>query len=191
MLPAGDHRGHEIVDEKTIEAVFILPHLVARRRPRAGGARQFDKFLKLAGLPLVDRADEVGTASSQLARVAHDFTFDLEAKRWKKWTGEVPAYEPPTDGKFSSIMVPTSDTVRSTWLLDTVVTKAAIIFIGESGTAKTTIIQKYLSRATRRRSRARAEPSSRTSSKDVQIGLDTQEKREGHVRPAPSSSSTT
>ena len=42
-------------------------------------------------------------------------------------------------------MVPTSDTVRSTWLLDTVVTaKAAIIFIGESGTAKTTIIQKYL-----------------------------------------------
>lgn len=35
------------------------------------------------------------------------------------------AVQPPPDGKFSKILVPTVDTVRSTWLLDIMVQVSA------------------------------------------------------------------
>jgi len=51
---------------------------------------------------------------------------------------------PPSNGKFSSILVPTVDTFKYRWLLDLLVQKQrAVNFVGESGTAKTSILSNY------------------------------------------------
>jgi dynein heavy chain len=143
---------------------------------------QFDKFLKkLSGMPLQDRGEEIGLGAlpNGLATL-HDWSLDLDEKKWKPWNNLVPEYEPPRDGKFSSIVVPTSDTVRSTWLLDSVAAiKGAVLFVGDSGTAKTTVVTSYLqSRDPDTTSLLTVNMSSRTSSKDVQIAIeDVLEKR--------------
>ena len=62
-----------IVDEKTIEAVLHpLPHLVARRRPRAGGARPVRQIPPEARRPAARRPRRRGghRPAPQLARVA-------------------------------------------------------------------------------------------------------------------------
>lgn len=43
-------------------------------------------------------------------------------------------------------MVPTTDSVLYSHLLETLAPYRPILFVGESGTAKTTIIQKYISK---------------------------------------------
>ena len=107
--------------------------------------------------------------------------FDFEQRRWKPWSAEVPRVRrrrPTASSRRSSC--PTSDTVRSTWLLDSVVmVKGAMLFVGESGTAKTTVIAKYLlSRNPDQYTSLGINFSSRTSSMDVQIAIeDSIEKR--------------
>ena len=147
MLASQLTEARAITEPSVIEAAFVLCLSWSLGGPLTQDGRvQFHKFFaKISGLP-PGGSDEVqcGQLPATLPTL-HDYYLDLEQRKWMPWSTQVPSYEPPADGKFSSIMVPTSDTVRSTWLLDTVVTaKAAIIFIGESGTAKTTIIQKYL-----------------------------------------------
>ena len=110
----------------------------------------------------------------------HDYLFDFDQRRWRPWKTEVPGYIPPPDRKFSSIVVPTSDTVRSTWLLDSVVSvKGACLMVGESGTAKTTVVASYLlSRNPDKITSLGINFSSRTASIDVQTAIeDSIEKR--------------
>lgn len=54
-------------------------------------------------------------------------------------------YVPPSDGRFASILVPTVDTFRSTWILSkTIESGRPCLFVGESGTAKSVIIHKFM-----------------------------------------------
>ena len=155
--------------------------MVARRRARRGGHLAFDKFLKrVSGLTVGSNDTTQAGALPGSLPTLHDFTFDFDQKTWRPWSAEVPPYVPPPDRKFSSIMVPTLDTVRSTWLLDSVVqVKGAVLFVGESGTAKTTVIAKYLgSRNPDQFTSLGINVSSRSSSMDVQIAIeDSIEKR--------------
>eukprot|EP00965_Chrysotila_dentata_P111998 3703750-Pleurochrysis_carterae.AAC.2 len=112
-----------ITDKPLIEAIFILCLTWSLGGALVQPARvQFDTFLKKrAGLPLVDRADEVGLGQlPHKLPTLHDYLFDFEERKWRPWATAVPEYAPPADGKFSSIMVPTLDTVRSTWILDSI-----------------------------------------------------------------------
>jgi len=60
------------------------------------------------------------------------------------WEKLVTEYVPPPDGKFSKILVPTVDTKRFSFLLGQHVVdkniRRPIMFVGESGTAKSVII---------------------------------------------------
>jgi P-loop containing dynein motor region len=59
------------------------------------------------------------------------------------WGSYVGAYQPPPDGDFSSILVPTLDTVRSSWLLQACLAAGRpCLFVGGSGTAKTVTVQR-------------------------------------------------
>ncbi|KAL2608307.1 hypothetical protein R1flu_026880 [Riccia fluitans] len=81
---------------------------------------------------------------------------------------------------FAKILVPTVDTVRSTWLLNTLLQAGkAVLFVGESGTAKTVVIQKYFSTLPAQNWLILSMNfSSRTTSMDVQITIeDSVEKR--------------
>lgn len=57
-------------------------------------------------------------------------------------------YIPPADGKFSKILVPTEDTVKFSYLLSKCVNesgiKRPIMFVGESGTAKSVITHSFI-----------------------------------------------
>ena len=78
------------------------------------------------------------------------------------------------DGKFASILVPTVDTVRSSWLLDTFCGAGKpVLFVGDSGTAKTVTIAKYLGNLDATKNVIlNMNFSSRTTSMDVQRGVE-------------------
>lgn len=98
--------------------------------------------------------------------------YDPETHAWKEWSSIVPQYEPPQPFDFYRILVPTTDSVLYTYMLTKLTAiEKPVLFVGESGTAKTVTIQNFL---------GRLEPtafnilnvnfSSRTTSKDVQVG---------------------
>ena len=162
-----------ITEPAVIEAVSCTrsPILAVPSFPLSRAVRQVSQKVSLS----VGSGDEAqpGSLPGSLPTL-HDFMFDFDQRRWRPWSTEVPPYEPPPDRKFSSIVVPTSDTVRSTWLLDSVVSvKGACLMVGESGTAKTTVIASYLlSRTPDKISSLGINFSSRTASIDVQTALE-------------------
>lgn len=46
------------------------------------------------------------------AKSLYEYCFDVEEGVWKAWKAYVTPYEPPIDGQFSKILVPTVDVVR-------------------------------------------------------------------------------
>jgi dynein heavy chain len=53
----------------------------------------------------------------------------------------VQQYEPPTDARYASILVPTMDTTRYSWLLNAIVKSGKpVLFCGDSGAAKTVTV---------------------------------------------------
>jgi len=72
----------------------------------------------------------------------YDNFFNIENLSYLKWEEKVTAYEPPANKKFASIMVPTVDTVRYSWLLSQIMNlKKPAMFCGDSGAAKTVTVQ--------------------------------------------------
>lgn len=68
----------------------------------------------------------------------YDNFFNIENLKFMRWEEKVPAFEMPADRKFASILVPTVDTVRYSWLINQIMSlKKPALFCGESGTAKT------------------------------------------------------
>jgi len=101
----------------------------------------------------------------------YDFKYDPKDNEWVAWEDLVKPYEPPQPFAFSSILVPTADTVRYRFLLDLVIrAKMPVLFTGESGTAKTVIMKSYMESglSTDQYSSMTINFSSRTSSLDVQ-----------------------
>lgn len=59
-------------------------------------------------------------APTQLpAKSMYEYCFDTSDCCWKAWRTYVQSYEPPADGSFSKIIVPTVDVVRCGLLQDT------------------------------------------------------------------------
>jgi dynein heavy chain len=119
-----------------------------------GGALQdtarskFDVVLKeISQLPTIE-SDAVPVGCSQLPGAQptlFDYKFSPEDARWLPWSLLAPEYVPVPDGPFYSIMIPTGDTMRNTWLLSACLkTRRPVILCGQSGSAKSVIITKLL-----------------------------------------------
>ena len=94
---------------------------------------KFDEFLKKT-------SQRILTATSLF-----DNYFDIKTRQWLGWDKQVAKFEPPKGGRFSSILVPTIDTARYSWFLNLLLTKSfPVMFIGDSGTAKSVTIQNTL-----------------------------------------------
>ena len=173
-----------IVDPAVLEAVFIFClvwSMGASVIQKAGfnDRDRVDKFIKqIAGMP---SKEGEGLAPNTLPKASlYEYRFDVEKKKWFTWRSSVTPLQIDPGAKFASILCPTVDTVRSTWLLDCFVSKGKpVLFVGDSGTAKTVTIGKYLSKlAIEKHVLLGMNFSSRTTSMDVQRGVeDVVEKR--------------
>eukprot|EP01135_Chromosphaera_perkinsii_P009070 Nk52_evm1s1607 gene=Nk52_evmTU1s1607 len=104
-----------------------------------------------------------------------DFQFNVENMLWFPWSGQVPQFKIDPETKFYNILVPTVDTVRTTWLLDQVVSSGSpVLFVGQCGTAKSVTISNYITNELSQDSWLvmKTNFSSRTTSMDVQRNLE-------------------
>jgi len=76
----------------------------------------------------------------------YDNFFNIDNLSFMRWDEKVKAYEPPANKKFSSILVPTVDTVKYAWLVNQIVQlKKPVLFCGDSGSAKSVTMQSSFS----------------------------------------------
>uniref|UniRef100_A0A7S3YCE3 AAA+ ATPase domain-containing protein n=1 Tax=Lotharella globosa TaxID=91324 RepID=A0A7S3YCE3_9EUKA len=117
----------------------------------------------------------------------YEFQFNVAENAWVPWEKLVTPYKPPVPFAFSKILVPTSDTVRYSYLLDKVVkARMPVLFTGESGTAKTVIMKSYMENGLGDRYTSMTiNFSSRTSSLDVQNSIMSSVEKQSGANYAP------
>lgn len=77
--------------------------------------------------------------------IIYDSFFDAESRRWVEWSTVVPDYAPPAPFEFARVLVPTTDYVLYSSLLSRLAAvEKPVLFVGESGTAKTVTVQNFL-----------------------------------------------
>ncbi|CAM9109021.1 unnamed protein product [Choristocarpus tenellus] len=114
--------------------------------------------------------------------------YSADSHKWEKWQSRVPEYCQPDPFHFYEIMVPTTDSVLYTHLLETLAPQKPLLLVGESGTAKTVTIQKYMAGlAAETTARLVINFSSRTTAKNVQANIEGSiDKRAGSTYGPPS-----
>ncbi|KAL5017096.1 hypothetical protein ScPMuIL_006685 [Solemya velum] len=140
------------------------------------GRVKFDAQVKqMASLNLVSDEKEAGPGDIPTSQpTLYEYFYDGEEKKWVAWIQLVPKYIHDPAQKFNEILVPTVDTVRSTWLLQLMVRiKRPVVLVGETGTSKTATTQNFL-RTLDQESHLLLSMnfSSRTTSLDVQRNLE-------------------
>ncbi len=168
--------GESISDGRQMEAIFIaaLTWSVGATLLEPDRKR-FDTILKkLSGLngsdnPTVNISSVPGATKS----TAFDYMYSQEQSSWISWTSQVKEYTPAPGIAFHKLLVPTADTIRSTWLVDTCFhVGRPSIFVGDSGTAKTVTLQHYLNILSEKNNLLNVSFSSRTSGRDLQINIE-------------------
>ncbi|CAH1233746.1 DNAH10 [Branchiostoma lanceolatum] len=142
------------------------------------GRVKFDQFIKgLSQMTTV--TDEPGKYAGigeipGAQPTLYEYFFDDVQNRWIPWSELVPKYVHDPERKFNEILVPTIDTVRSTWLVQLMVNiKRPVVLVGETGTSKTATIQDFLRSVDKETHLLLTMNfSSRTTSMDVQRNLE-------------------
>jgi dynein heavy chain len=166
----------EIVDQMDIEHVYIFCCVWSLGAALIGESRiKFDSFIKRISRESLPDA------------LLYDYYYEPISHKWEKWQSQVPKYAEPSPFKFYEVMVPTTDSVVYTYLLKNLAPLRPILFVGESGTAKTTVIQKYLlSLPSSANSKLNINFSSRTTAADVQTNIEANvDKRSGNIYGPP------
>ncbi|KAA6374680.1 MAG: putative dynein-1-alpha heavy chain [Streblomastix strix] len=108
----------------------------------------FDEFYKHVVDLSVITANDHDSGPYQLPgqlRTMFDFYFDVDKRCWKAWENKVTECQQPVDRLFCNILVPTTDNVIHSSILQMLMEqKVPVLFIGEYGTAKTVTIQSYM-----------------------------------------------
>ncbi|PRP75973.1 hypothetical protein PROFUN_01689 [Planoprotostelium fungivorum] len=77
----------------------------------------------------------------------YDYHFDQTNRRWINWMETIPEFSIPAGTPFSEIIVPTIDSIRSTFLLDLLVKNGQhVMCVGPTGTGKTLTIAEKLAK---------------------------------------------
>eukprot|EP00928_Gymnodinium_smaydae_P068047 TRINITY_DN5109_c0_g5_i1.p1 TRINITY_DN5109_c0_g5~~TRINITY_DN5109_c0_g5_i1.p1 ORF type:complete len:4182 (+),score=1201.92 TRINITY_DN5109_c0_g5_i1:1381-13926(+) len=75
----------------------------------------------------------------------YDYYPNGQTNKWELWTKKIVGFDIPKDAQLHSITVPTADTVRQAFLLQTLVnSEYHVLFSGLTGTGKTVVIQQEL-----------------------------------------------
>lgn len=82
--------------------------------------------------------------------MVYDYIFAISSKKWQKWSTIVDPFELDSKLLFSEIIVPTTDSIRSTFMLDLLLScEKHVLFVGATGTGKTVNISQYLAGTSR------------------------------------------
>ncbi|EDO35852.1 predicted protein [Nematostella vectensis] len=108
----------------------------------------YDQLIKrLAGIP-ANPAEGTVVGPGELPSAQptlYEYYFDSKKLLWVPWLDVVPEYVHNPDLKYNEILVPTVDTVRTTWLLQLMVNiHRPVLLVGETGTSKTATTANYL-----------------------------------------------
>ncbi|XP_052801261.1 dynein axonemal heavy chain 10-like isoform X3 [Mya arenaria] len=169
----------ELTEADELEAIFLqaLTWSIGAGLLEDGRIK-FDAQLKsLAAMQIINDDNKLLAGLGELPTThptLYDYFFDMEQKKWIPWTNLVPKYNHDPSRKYNEILVPTLDTVRTTWLLSLQVRiKRPVVLIGETGTSKSATIANFL-RTLDQESHLLLNMnfSSRTTSMDVQRNLE-------------------
>lgn len=115
---------------------------------------RLDEFLKrLMGMVLVEDTAESPAKIGQLPsskKTLYEYYLDFKQGAWIAWDWMVEPYEHDRNMEFSEILVPTSDTIRTEWLLSILnQIERPVLLVGDTGTSKTAIVSSYLRKLSR------------------------------------------
>lgn len=103
------------------------------------GRKLFDEFLRQELY-----ANKFAFAFPKGATV-YDYVFLMDVKKWAKWMDIIEKFEVDSKLSFSEIIVPTTDSVRNTYMLDLLLpVDKHVLMVGATGTGKTININQYL-----------------------------------------------
>lgn len=111
-----------IYDDEVLECAFVQCLYCSLGASLADESRaRFDDFLKKLN-PLMSVQDTPEkpanvTQCPSAKSTLYEYFFDLERREWIAWEWIMPEYIHSPTTKFSNILVPTVDTVRTEWLL--------------------------------------------------------------------------
>uniref|UniRef100_K3W7Q8 Uncharacterized protein n=1 Tax=Globisporangium ultimum (strain ATCC 200006 / CBS 805.95 / DAOM BR144) TaxID=431595 RepID=K3W7Q8_GLOUD len=103
------------------------------------GRIKFDSFLR--GEMLANNCHLM----MPLHGLVYDYCYSLKDHKWMPWMDTISPYKIPLNTSFADIVVPTADSVRNTFLLDSLMkTGKHVLMVGGTGTGKTVNITRYL-----------------------------------------------
>ncbi|XP_026670097.1 dynein heavy chain 10, axonemal [Ceratina calcarata] len=165
--------------EEILEAMYILAcfwslgaSLVIENRS------DYDEFMKKnCGFMLVQDTVEKPATVRYIPvtdKLLYDYFLDLEKNIWVPWRLVIPAYVHDREKRFSEILVPTIDTLRTTWFIEMMNGRnRPALLVGETGTSKTAIIHEFLRNlSSEKYNQLLINFSSRTTSMDVQRNIE-------------------
>jgi dynein heavy chain len=156
-----------------LEAIFIQSLVWSFGAPLLDLDRErFSEVLKrLSELSLVHHEGEIALGYLPGNNLSlFDYHFDSEAKQWISWESRVEKYVHNHAVPYGDILVPTSDTVRHSWVLSQFnQIRKPVLFVGEVGSSKTVTIHNFARNLSRDSNIVlNVNFSSRTSSVDIQ-----------------------
>lgn len=105
----------------------------------ADGRRMFDAFLRQ------ELTSNKFPWPFPKGGAVYDFIFIIETKKWTKWMDIIEKFEVDPKLSFAEIVVPTTDSVRNTYMLDLLLPNDKhVLMVGDTGTGKTININQYL-----------------------------------------------
>jgi dynein heavy chain len=165
------------LERQQIEGIYLFSLTWSLGAALIGPDREkFDKFLK-------DLSDGQ-TPSGSL----YESYYDTGTNSWESWSDHVPTYQAPQPFVFYNVLVPTTDSVLYTFFIQKMMmTRNPVLFVGESGTAKTVTIQNYLTGLDEEANNIlNMNFSSNTNAQDVQTNLEANiDKRTGQIYGPP------
>ncbi|PRP82215.1 dynein-1-alpha heavy chain, flagellar inner arm I1 complex, partial [Planoprotostelium fungivorum] len=183
---------NDVLEHRVIESLFIFALVWSLGATLEEESRiAFDKHVKsISDWPLTEGQEgNVMAGTLPLSGTLYDYCFSSEEGRWQPWISKITPYKPSKKQKFHEILIPTLDTVRSSWFLNTAMSaKVPVLFIGESGTGKTMMVNNYTQSLDQDRYvRLNINFSSRTTSLDLQQTIEYNVERwtKGTYGPSP------
>jgi dynein heavy chain len=176
LTPVYEVAGDQLPDTNELENVFAFCVTWSIGAPLVGASQtQFNEFVKKI------------SSSNLPDGMLTDSVYDASSKRWQTWESRVEPYCEPKPFRFYEVIVPTTDSTKFSYLLRELGPRKPVLFVGASGTAKTTIVMDYLESLDDDTSRKLTIGfSSRTSSMDVQKNVEVNvDKRTGNVYGPP------